>query len=237
MTNEVKQRASSSALIAQPSSLPTSPRTRSGFGRGKRRALTLLLGALLAWPLVAWGAAAALVERRVLERADVLVVLSGSSVYQERARWAARLFREGRAPRVVLTRDEHAGGWSQERGRTMLFYERAVEELERAGVPPERIEVLPGPVTSTYEEAVALRDYAAKSGARRLLVVTSAYHTRRARWTFDRVLRGGGVEVGIDAPPIGQQSPAPLTWWLRPRGWSTVAMEYPKMIYYRLSYR
>lgn len=199
--------------------------------------LTLVVCALVAWPLAAWGAAALLVERRVLERADALVVLSGSAVYQERTGWAARLFREGRAPRVVLTRDEHAGGWSPERGRTMLFFERAVEELQRAGVPPERIEVLPRPVTSTHEEAVAVREYAARSGARRLLVVTSAYHTRRALWTFERVLGGDGVEVGIDAPPPAQQSPAPQTWWLTPRGWSAVAMEYPKMIYYRVKYR
>lgn len=193
--------------------------------------------ALVAWPLAAWVAAVALVERKMIERADALVVLSGSAVHGERTRWAARLFREGRAPRVVLTRDEHAGGWSQERGRTMLFYERAVEELERAGVPRDRIEVLPPRVSSTYEEAVALRDYAARSGARRLLVVTSPYHTRRALWTFERVLGGSGVEVGVDSPPAGQQSPAPLAWWLSPRGWRAVAAEYPKMVYYRVSYR
>lgn len=208
--------------------------------RGARRRRRLMKAALLvlvAWPLVAWGAASVLVVRRPLEGADALVVLSGSSVYQERARWAARLFREGRAPRVVLTRDGHAGGWSQERGRTMLFYERSVEALEREGVPRERVEVLPQLVASTYDEAVALREYAARSGARRLLVVTSPYHTRRALWTFGRVLATTGVEVGINAPPAGEQSPAPHAWWLSRRGWNAVAAEYPKMVYYWLSYR
>src|SRR5439155_4399222 len=114
-----------------------------------------------AWPPLAWAAAQALIERHELARAGALVVLSGSTVYKERTRWAAHLFHEGRAPRIVLTRDIQPAGWSKELQRTMLFYEREVEELERAGVPPERIEVLPQPVENTYEEAVALRDYAA----------------------------------------------------------------------------
>lgn len=205
--------------------------------RRRRRLMKAALALLVAWPVVAWCAASVLVVRRPLERADALVVLSGSSVYEERARWAARLFREGRAARVVLTRDGHAGGWSQERGRTMLFYERSVEALEREGVPRDRVEVLPEFIASTYDEAVALREYAARSGARRLLVVTSPYHTRRALWTFGRVLAGTGVEVGIDAPPAGVQSPAPLAWWLSARGWNSVATEYPKSVYYWLSYR
>ncbi len=192
---------------------------------------------LAAWTLLAWGAAEALVERSPLARADRIVVLSGSSAYVERTRWAAKLFHEGRAPRVVLTRDVHPGGWSHERARTMLFYERAVEELKRAGVPPDRIEVLPRPVESTHDEAVVLRDYAAANGVHSLLVVTSAYHSRRAAWTLGRVLGESGVEIGVDAPPTGWQSPSPLTWWLRPRGWSAVALEYPKLIYYRVSYR
>ena len=201
--------------------------TISGIGH-RRRVLSLAALALAAWPLLAWAAAEALVERHDLARAAVLVVLSGSAVYKERTRWAAQLFHEGRAPRIVLTRDMQ---------RTMLFYEREVEELERAGVPPERIEVLPQPVENTYEEAVALRDYAAGRAVRSLLVVTSPYHSRRASWTLGRVLRDSQIEVGVAAPPPGGQSPSSLTWWLRPQGWRAVALEYPKLIYYRVSYR
>ena len=210
--------------------------TISGIGH-RRRVLSLAALALAAWPLLAWAAAEALVERRDLAHAAVLVVLSGSAVYKERTRWAAQLFHEGRAPRIVLTRDMQPGGWSKERQRTMLFYEREVEELERAGVPPERIEVLPQPVENTYEEAVALRDYAAGRAVRSLLVVTSPYHSRRASWTLGRVLRDSQIEVGVAAPPPGGQSPSSLTWWLRPQGWRAVALEYPKLIYYRVSYR
>jgi uncharacterized SAM-binding protein YcdF (DUF218 family) len=199
--------------------------------------LRLLAVSLVAWFLLAWFAAEALVVRADLPRADALLVLSGSSNYVERARWAARLYREGRAPLILLTDDGQRGGWSNIEQRNPFFVERAARELTLAGVPAEKIEVLPGIVSSTYEEAAGLRAYASPHGLRSVLVVTSAYHSRRALWTLRRVMEGSGVEVGVDAPPAGvDESPAPATWWTRPRGWQMVASEYPKIVYYHLRY-
>ncbi|MBD0372875.1 MAG: YdcF family protein [Pyrinomonadaceae bacterium] len=198
--------------------------------------MRLLAVSLVVWFLLAWVAAQALVVRADLPRADALLVLSGSSNYVERNRWAARLYREGRAPLIILTNDGQRGGWSKAEQRNPFFVERAALELSRDGVPAENIEVLPGIVSSTYEEAVQLRSFAASRGLRRVLVVTSAYHSRRALWTMHRVFEGSEVEVGVDAPPLGDESPAPATWWTKLQGWQMVAGEYPKMVYYRLRY-
>jgi uncharacterized SAM-binding protein YcdF (DUF218 family) len=200
------------------------------------RALRLVAVALIVWFLLAWVAAQALVVRAELPRADALFVLSGSSNYVERSRWAARLYREGRAPLILLTDDGQRSGWSQAEQRNPFFVERAAAEQKRAGVPAEKIEVLPGVVSSTYEEALSLRAFASSRDIRSVLVVTSAYHSRRALWTLRRVFEGSQVEVGIDAPPTGDESPAPSIWWTGTRGWQMVATEYPKMIYYRLRY-
>jgi uncharacterized SAM-binding protein YcdF (DUF218 family) len=97
--------------------------------------------------------------------------------------------------------------------------------------------VLPGAVSSTYDEAVLLRDYALSHQLRSLLFVTSAYHSRRALWTLEHVFAGSGIEVGLDSPPPGRDTPRPFIWWLSPRGWATVAGEYPKLVYYWLKYR
>ena len=192
---------------------------------------------LLAWPFLAWVAALGLVTKASLERADAIVVLSGSAVYIERARHAARLYHEGRAPRVLLTNDNMRGGWSQEKQTNPLFSERAVEELLKAGVPRDKVEVLPGSVESTFEEALAARSYAAQNNMHSLLFVTSAYHTRRTLWTLHKVFNGTGVAIGIDAAEPGSQTPAPSTWWLHRSGWSSVALEYPKLVYYYCNYR
>lgn len=199
-----------------------------------RRIFIPVLVSLALWPLVAWMAACWLVVRAPPERADALLVLSGAADYRERAEWAARLFREGRAPKIVLTNDGLRGGWSSAEQRNPFFYERAREELLRAGVPEESIEVWPEVVSSTFEEARQARRLAEQRGTRSLLVVTSPFHTRRALWTLRRVFRGSNIAVGIDAPP--EQAGACAKWWLGASGWRSVGGEYAKLAYYRLRY-
>jgi uncharacterized SAM-binding protein YcdF (DUF218 family) len=208
---------------------------RGGRAWAAARACALLLAA---WALLAWAAARSLIVRAELAHADALVVLGGSSAYVERTRWAARLFSEGRAPEIILTDDNERGGWSSEQQRNPLFVERAFAELCRAGVPAEKIVVLPLPQAApgTYDESLTLREHATTHGLRSLLVVTSPYHSRRALWTLRRVFQGSGVAVGLEPVAAGQQSPGPAVWWLHGRGWRAVATEYPKLVYYWLRY-
>jgi uncharacterized SAM-binding protein YcdF (DUF218 family) len=208
-------------------------RRKSGTSRA-RRWLRVVVALVVVWPLVAWAAARALVVREELERADCIVVLSGARDYVERTRHAAELLRRGVAPKIVLTNDNLRGGWNSEQQRNPFFIEREVEELRRAGVPAAQIEALPEPVASTYDEAVRLRAYASEQRAASVLVVTSAYHSRRALWTMRRVFGDSGVRVGVS--PVALQTPAPSAWWLSARGWRSVAPEYPKIIYYWLRY-
>lgn len=203
----------------------------------RRGALTAALLLLLVWPPLAWLAADWLVVEAEPARADALVVLGGASTYEERAGYAARLFAGGLAPRVVLTDDGQRGGWSQAQQRNLFFVERAAAVLKDSGVPAASVETLPRQTASTYEEALALREYAEARGLGSLLVVTSGYHSRRALWTLGRVFRGSPVRVRLAAVPPGGQTPARAFWWLSPSGWRTVALEYPKLAYYRLRYR
>jgi len=192
---------------------------------------------VLLWPFGAWTAARALVVHAELAQADALVVLAGSSAYVERTRLAAELYRAGRAPVILLTNDNEPSGWSDAEQRNPLFVERAVAELTAAGVPRAQIEILSPPVASTYDEARALRDYAARQKLRSLLVVTSAYHSRRALWTLRRVFAGSNVELGLEpVAPGTRETPAPALWWLSLRGWSSVAGEYVKLLYYHARY-
>jgi uncharacterized SAM-binding protein YcdF (DUF218 family) len=208
---------------------------REGQRSAWRRVRFALL-ALLAWLVLAWVAAEALIVKSELAHADALVVLAGSSTYIERTHRAAQLFREGRAPVIILTNDNVAGGWSAEEERNPLFVERAAAELKRQGVPADKIEIVPGVVSSTYEEAVRIREYALEKGLRSILIVTSAYQSRRALWTMRRVFRGSDVEIGLDAVEPGQQSPRPGVWWLYGLGWQMVPGEYVKMVYYWINY-
>jgi uncharacterized SAM-binding protein YcdF (DUF218 family) len=196
----------------------------------RRGRIVLLL--LLAWSILAWGAARALVVRSELPRADALVVLAGSATYVERTHRAAQLYAEGVAAKIVLTNDNLRSGWSVAQARNPLFVERAADELRRQGVPAEKIEIMPGVVSSTYDEIMRVREYSVEHGFRSILVVTSAYHSRRAWWTLRHVFRGSDVTIGLDAAAPGEQSPWPATWWWHRVGWQMVPVEYAKMVYY-----
>lgn len=191
---------------------------------------------LVAWLPVAWLAARALIVNVRLERADAVVVLSGSSTYIERARWAAMIFNQGRAPKIVLTNDKLQSGYSLAQDRNPFFVELAVDELRRAGVPADKIEVIATPAANTYDEANLLRDYSMQHDLHELSIVTSPYHTRRALRTFGRAFRGRSIRLGVESPPPGLQSPSPATWWLHPLGWKLVPGEYLKLIYYAWRY-
>ncbi|MGA9997587.1 MAG: YdcF family protein [Pyrinomonadaceae bacterium] len=210
---------------------------RKGAKKSAWRYLCAALLLLAAWSLIAWGAARALFVDEELAHADALVVLSGSGAYVERTRLAAKLWKEGRAPQVVLTNDNQRGGWSEAEQRNPFFVERAFQELRRAGVPEDKIVVLPEEVMGTYDEVLSLRRYAGAKNLRSILVVTSGYHSRRALWTMRKVFQGSEVAIGLKAIESGEQSPPPATWWLHIEGWRMVALEYVKLIYYRVEYR
>lgn len=169
--------------------------------------------------------------------ADAIVVLSGSSVINERVQYAAKLYSEGRSRKIVLTNDNVQGGWSKAEQRNAYSYERAQKELRRLGVPQESIELVASPVSDTHDEAVLLRRYSEINGLGSILVVTSAYHSRRALWTFRRVFKGCRTQVGLEPVATGIQTPPPATWWLHLRGWLIVPTEYLKIVYYWLRFR
>lgn len=196
------------------------------------RGLRIAILVVMAWPLLAFVAARALIVHSESSRAEAIVVLAGSSTYLERTHQAAQLFREGRAPRIILTNDNQESGWSAELQTNPLYVQRAASELKSSGVPEEKIEIVPRTVSSTRDEAARVREYAASSGLHSILVVTSAYQVRRARWTFNQIFAGSGVSISFSSVPPGNQTPRPLTWWLHRRGWGMVAGEYLKLAYY-----
>jgi len=203
----------------------------------KQRGRRLLLAAVVfgLWGLVAWAAAKWLIVNSPLAPADVIVVLSGSAVYRERTQRAAEYYRQGLASRILLTNDNVRGEWSSAEQRNPFFYERARDNLLFFGVPADRVEVLPITVNNTYDEALALREYAETNKLRSLLVVTSAYHSRRVSWTFEKVFRQTGITINVQSVEAGEQTPPPLTWWLHLRGWQMVAGEYVKNVHYRVA--
>ena len=112
----------------------------------------------------------------------------------------------------------------------------SVAVMEKLGVPADKIIVLPFPggVTSTFDEASAVRQYVEAHQTHRIILVTSAFHTRRARWTFEKVLAGLPVSLEMVAVPYAGFDQT--NWWKNETGLITLNNEYIKWFYYLFKY-
>lgn len=186
-------------------------------------------------PALAWGAARLLVVRAPVAHADIIVMMSGSATFHERARHAAQLYNQGVAPKIILTNDNLQSGWSEKEQRNPFYYERAKDELIQLGVPEQNIEVLMDPILGTYHEACLIKVYSESHNIHSIVVVTSGYHSRRALFTFRKVFSDTETQIGMDPVAAGIDTPSPATWWFKSFGWQVVGKEYGKLLCYRLN--
>jgi uncharacterized SAM-binding protein YcdF (DUF218 family) len=137
-----------------------------------------------------------------LEKADVLIVLSDDDFYADRATRAAELFREGKAPLVV------ASGRRLRPGAGIA--ELMEHDLVERGVPKDKILRFAQDGDSTREEAEALAKLAKTKKWHKAIIVTSNYHTRRARYIFRRVFPQD-LEIRVAGARDGDFDPE--NWW------------------------
>jgi len=187
-------------------------------------------------PLLLLAAGNYLVVAIPLDSPDAIVVLSGAADYEERNLEAARLFRNGSGRRIVLTDDGVPGGWSNENERNLQFVEKASALLVENGVPEQAIEIVPGAINDgkaigTVVEARKILAFCRERRYSRLLLVTSAYHSRRALATFNVESREQGLEteIGIAHPPTQYGRIPHPSWIIMPGQWARAAGEYAKM--------
>ncbi len=163
-------------------------------------------------------------------KADAIVVLGGGLQY--RPFEAASLYLKGWAPKVLVT-DVHLRP-TDRMGLTQP--ERRVTEqiLVKQGVPKNAIVAVGKSVTTTFDEALAVRDWARDNDAKRLLVVTEIFHTRRARWIFRKVLKDQAIDIrAVAAQPQEYQA---TNWWRHGEGVCSFQNEVTKFLYYRFKY-
>lgn len=160
--------------------------------------------------------------------ADAIVVVAGSTPTREAL--AATLFREGRAPVVVVSRQTMPVRVQQllDLGiRPLDFQGESVAALEKYGVPRAAIVTLTEPVEITEMELRAVAAEAHARGWRRVLLVTTPNHSRRVRLVWHREA-GPGIEAGIAM--IDDECSADRAWWTRRRCSEAVLHEYLGLI-------
>lgn len=197
---------------------------------------TLVAVALITLVLAAYGFTQVghfLTKEDPLQKADAIAVLAGTSM--DRPLEAADLFKEGYAPRIVLTHQIPEASYEALAARGVNFPSEASDQREilvRLGVPANAI-VLPLRVhDNTAQEAQTFRELAVKNRWRRIIVVTSKYHLRRAGLAIRREMGGTGVEVEMHGTRYENADPS--RWWATRRDLRWVLEEGAKLIAYEL---
>jgi len=192
------------------------------------------LGVLVHRPLLRATGRALIVEDP-RGHADAIVVVAGSTPSREDR--AAALFREGWAPRVLVSRQfvpRRVQRLLDMGIRPLDFQGESVLALEKFGVPRDAIVVLDQPVEITETELRAVAGAARERGWQRLTLVTTAFHSRRVQVIWRRET-GGAIEGRLAT--VADECNAGDAWWRRRRCSEAVLHEYLGLLalYLRIS--
>lgn len=140
-------------------------------------------------------------------KSDVMVVLAGS---YGRPPYAADLYARGYAPAIWVERTKGTSG--ENRLAQMGVIIPKEEEIDgqilrKLGVPTDRIRLYGNGTISTVDEALMLRREFPPRG-KKILIVTSRYHARRARMIFRRYLPEAEIHVAATPYENFQRD-----WW------------------------
>lgn len=167
-------------------------------------------------------------------RSDAVVVLSTGIEYYPRLMEAAMLFQDGFAERVAINgnRKSEALIELERRGfqSCCLWYKDTVRVLELLGVPKERVIIINAESAyDTVSEAKLVGEVLSEAGITSIILTTSKYHTRRARYIWKKLFPD---RFTIRAVAARNDPFSPEAWWKEGRQVRWVLAEYGAWIYY-----
>jgi uncharacterized SAM-binding protein YcdF (DUF218 family) len=162
-----------------------------------------LLGVYFLTPVLLNAAAGELIREDRLVRADAIVALGGDPRCNREKR-AAELYHQGWADNVVVSGISF--DWGFHTGEAARKYVMGL------GVPAEKISMI-SETLNTRAEARALNELMRERGWNSAIIVTSAFHSRRATYTVEKAAPG---RTFYSSPvPSGSPEWAPRAWWSR----------------------
>jgi uncharacterized SAM-binding protein YcdF (DUF218 family) len=158
-----------------------------------------------------------LVQEEAPQKADAAVVLAGDS-WGNRILTAAQLERDGYVPKVLVSGPDGEYG--------LYESDLAIPFAVKHGYPESYFVAVTHGARSTRAEAVALLPEIRREGIRRLLVVTSNFHTRRA----GRIFREAAPDLTIVVVGAPDRYFTPQGWWRNREAQKTFVTEWEKTI-------
>ncbi|BAU28088.1 uncharacterized SAM-binding protein YcdF (DUF218 family) [Aneurinibacillus soli] len=204
----------------------TRRRTRA---KSYRRIAYILSFAVLIFSVLFWredivkGIAQFLIVQDNPKKSDAVLVLGGEHD-KERTKRAAQLFHAGYAVHYVVS----DGGYNYKGAKITDEMAKAAELYK----VPRSVIVMEDKALSTYDNAVYTRQLMEKEGWKSAIVVTSNWHTRRAKMTFDKVYKDSGITLSY----ASAEDTTLENWWGDLEKSKIVLKEWVKIIFYKVRY-
>ena len=146
------------------------------------------------------------------ERADAIVAVSGGDT-TARTDEAIKLYKKGWADWIIFS-----GAAADKSGpsNALVMKQQAID----AGIDPNSI-ITEEASETTDQNASATTSIFKQKGIKSAILVTSAYHERRAMLEFDRRALG----VDLRPHPVATDKQWSKFWWLTPTGWALAVPE------------
>lgn len=181
------------------------------LGRLLAVTLVLVIGLYFGSPYLLTVVGRYLITEQPLAKANLVLVLSGQPLL--RVPEGARIYHEGYAPKILLTRELRERG-SEELLRLGIRFpdsqENALTILEALRVPRSAILTIQERADSTRSEMQTVARFLNTHPVKSMIIVTSKSHTTRAYKIFSTGL-GPGVRLIMRSVPNDPFDPA--RWW------------------------
>lgn len=161
-------------------------------------------------------------ETEACGKADAIITVSGGDT-AARTTEAINLYRNGWASTLIFS------GAAQD--KTGPSNAEAMRRQAVAANVPESAIVTEEFSETTRQNAEQIQTLLSERGIKRIILVTSAYHQRRASLEFHKRTEG---TVTILNHPVAQDNQWSRLWWLTPGGWWLAVGEFFKIVAFYL---
>jgi uncharacterized SAM-binding protein YcdF (DUF218 family) len=151
------------------------------------------------------------------QKADVIVVLAGDG-FGHRILTAGKLIEEGYAPNALISGPDGNYG--------IYECDLAIPFAVRAGDPEAYFAHLEHHARSTVDEAKEVVSKLREMGAKRVILVTSNYHTRRS----GKIYRRAAPDIDFIVVAAPDEFFKPDSWWHNREASKTFAYEWMKTV-------
>lgn len=167
-----------------------------------------------------------LINEDELKKSEVMFVLGGRAY--ERGNEAVKIFKQGYAHKIVCT----SGNFPSDYLALDLPYlesDATKVNITRQGIDDGLVTAI-HEGTSTFEEAEIILKYCEKNQISSCIILSSKFHTGRAKKVFEKKLKAAKIDFIIRGAPAADYDEN--KWWESEYGLINVNNEYIKMVYY-----